>query len=662
MNASTVLSEVPGLLKAIPNWVSWKAVNKDGKDTKEPFIPGTSNHASSTDPATWTDFQTAVSCTRIDETQGVGFVIHGKATETGIVGFDLDGCRNQKTGELAPWADKIVDCLESYTEITPSKTGVRIWVIGKLPGDERVFNLDPSIGVGNKVKIEVFDRARYFTVTGDAIFEGSCPIETRDLTEVYKMCQSLKVQFPAKTSHTSQTSLNTADSSSESTKINRTGSVITSKLELLMHGKISASNPFVIEDAFGNSLEYPSHSEADLALCTLLAIKHGNNADAIYNDYAASSLFREKWGNREADFRKLTISKAIARAEHHLGETSIANAPNPKASQIPLWDRATPFSDIPDTPMEWILPGLIVKGETTMMTGDFGSFKSYMTYFIADAISQGGVFVNRAAQKHPVLVLDRENSKGTISLRRYLVGNLRNANNVRLLGRFTSTPAPAISDPELTSLCRTVQPFIIIDSMQDFHPGKKENDTDDMTEFAQEVNSLIDAGAVAVLIIHHVPKAGRGKSGKYRGATAIPGGVGGALFVEKIARLGVKIEGFKTRDGEDSMIELLLRFPSELEMKAKTGRVSYSIVRSGLDRNSELREAIVSHVALNGPSSGNSIAKSIGGDRNEIYAAIKILKDEKRLLDGKDGIRIAGAVTECPNGVNLDHSATAQAV
>ena len=48
--------------------------------------------------------------------------------------------------------------------------------------------------------------------------------------------------------------------------------------------------------------------------------------------------------------------------------------------------------------MEYIVPGLMVKGESTMMTGDFGSFKSYMSYFLADAISEGGMFVRRQVQ------------------------------------------------------------------------------------------------------------------------------------------------------------------------------------------------------------------------------------------------------------------------
>jgi hypothetical protein len=149
---------------------------------------------------------------------------------------------------------------------------------------------------------------------------------------------------------------------------------------------------------------------------------------------------------------------------------------------------------------------------------------------------------------------------------------------------------------------------------------------------------LIDAGAAAVLIIHHVPKTGKGKGGKYRGATAIPGGVGGALFVEKIGRLGVKIEGFKTRDGEDSAIELALAFPREDEIKDKSGRVKYSVVRSGLDRRSELQARILEYVRENAvvPDKerpmANSVAKALGGDRNEVYTMIKQLKNEGLLI------------------------------
>jgi putative DNA primase/helicase len=636
------LSSVPDLLKEMPNWVSWK-LTEDGD--KPLFVAGTNRHASSTDSSTWTDFITAMTKSTINRVEGLGFVIGGTAVEKHIVGVDIDGCLNPETDAIAPWADKIVDLLDSYTERTPSGLGLRVWTIGDWPFKEHKFNLSLSAGYGDKVGVEVYNIGRYFTVTGNKWFNEDVPVEKRNLSPLYNLCREVQGQFSRKTK--SQTELMAEPTRSESVKVEQPGSVITNKYELLMRGTVTGDKPLIIRDGFGNSVTYGDRSAADLALCTLSALKHGNNPDAIWNDYENSSLFRPKWEEREEDFRKLTIANAISTAERITRDSStkteILNT-QPQTNAVPnsarLWDRATPFSDIEDTPLEFIIPGLITKGESTMMTGDFGSFKSYMTYFIADAITEGGMFVRRTAQKHPVLVLDRENSKSTISLRRYLVGNLRDKKNAKLLGRFTNPQAPEINSAELLELCQTIHPFIIIDSMQDFHPGKKENDTDDMTAFSLELNELIDAGAAGVLIIHHVPKAGKGKGGKYRGATAIPGGVGGALFVEKVGRTGVRIEGFKTRDGEDSLIELLLEFPTEQEIKAKTGRVTYKIVKGGLDRSAELKDSILAYVQAHVKEklSRNKIAKGIGRDRVEIYGVINGLIADERLVDAANGI------------------------
>ena len=108
---------------------------------------------------------------------------------------------------------------------------------------------------------------------------------------------------------------------------------------------------------------------------------------------------------------------------------------------VPLWDRATPFCDIEDTPMEWIVPGLIVKGETTMMTGDFGSFKSYMTYFIADAITEGGMFVRRTAQN--ILCWCWTERIASARFTSTLFGRQpEGQKNAKLLGRFTTPVLP----------------------------------------------------------------------------------------------------------------------------------------------------------------------------------------------------------------------------
>src|ERR1700730_2622840 len=150
VDTTTPLQEVPELLKGMKNWVTWKhEATKDGGVTKVPKIPGTNCNASSTDPSTWRNFQTALNSTAISSTCGIGFMIGGEAIDKKIVGFDLDNCRHPETGTLTAWAEEIVDHLDSYTEVTPSGTGLRVLVIGEW-GKESGFNLNPGAGAGGE--------------------------------------------------------------------------------------------------------------------------------------------------------------------------------------------------------------------------------------------------------------------------------------------------------------------------------------------------------------------------------------------------------------------------------------------------------------------------------------------------------------------------------
>jgi putative DNA primase/helicase len=305
------LSSIPALLRSLPNWVSWKLVN----GTKPLFVVGTDRHASSTDPATWVSFERAAKETTVNETSGLGFVIGGQAIEHKLVGFDVDGCRNPNSGELTEWAQAIVTCLNSYCEITPSGRGVRVWVQGDMPANfQHVFKLNPSAGFGDKVQIEIYNSARFFTVTGNR--RGTNDIEYRNLKIAYELICDTQRQHPVP----SKTVATGGDEIGDGVQIKSTGLVVTNKYELLMRGTILSpeTQPCVIEDGLGNSLEYPSQSEADLALCTASALKHHGEEsveDAVWTDYESSALFRQRWGERESYFRERTIAKAIQTAE-----------------------------------------------------------------------------------------------------------------------------------------------------------------------------------------------------------------------------------------------------------------------------------------------------------------------------------------------------------
>jgi primase-polymerase (primpol)-like protein len=84
---------------------------------------------------------------------GVGFVF---TDETPYSGIDLDDCRDPESGKLTEEATAIVQDVSSYTEVSPSGTGVKIIVRGKLPAGKGT----------RKANIEMYSVGRYFTVTG----------------------------------------------------------------------------------------------------------------------------------------------------------------------------------------------------------------------------------------------------------------------------------------------------------------------------------------------------------------------------------------------------------------------------------------------------------------------------------------------------------------
>jgi putative DNA primase/helicase len=161
------ISALPQELQPFPQWVAWKYVPRKGrpKPAKVPINPRTSQNASPTDPTTWATVEKALDrCVR-DNLAGIGFVFTAEDPFTGI---DLDNCRNPVSEEIAPWAVRIVEALQTYTEISPSGTGLRLILKGKLPPRGR-----------KKGNIEMYDDKRFETITGQHLEGTPLTIEPR---------------------------------------------------------------------------------------------------------------------------------------------------------------------------------------------------------------------------------------------------------------------------------------------------------------------------------------------------------------------------------------------------------------------------------------------------------------------------------------------------
>lgn len=157
---------VPGELKTLTQFVVWRYEHRGGKPTKVPYTPGSNRRASHSDPTTWRPFHQATRALKTGRWAGIGYVF---AEDDFFCGADFDHVRDPRTGIIEPHVAEKLRRLDSYTEVSPSLSGMKVWVRAQLPGGR----------ARKKPGLEVYDRKRFFTVTGAFLPFVSLSIEDR---------------------------------------------------------------------------------------------------------------------------------------------------------------------------------------------------------------------------------------------------------------------------------------------------------------------------------------------------------------------------------------------------------------------------------------------------------------------------------------------------
>lgn len=297
----TDFSQIPWDMRNDDRWGCWRLEQRQAKPTKVPWsIVGRPHEAASTKPEDWCGFPEAASfyiLRRKPVMTGLGFRLG-----EGWAGVDLDGCRNPETGKIHPWAWSVIKRLDSYTEISPSLTGVKIFLVAEMPTQERHRSKDVPIK-----EIEIYDRGRYFTCTGQHLEDTPLEFAERspELAELYREL------FPPE--QTRQTVTPTP-----------MPTLADSELISKMLGAKNGSAVWQLWN--GDTGAYGSKSEADLALISHISFYVGRNPARIDSIFRQSRLYRDKWNERHGaeTYGALTIAKALSEAREfysaHRGE------------------------------------------------------------------------------------------------------------------------------------------------------------------------------------------------------------------------------------------------------------------------------------------------------------------------------------------------------
>lgn len=157
-------------LKAYDQWVGWREIpDKNGKIRKIPFGILSETCASIINTKTWGKYGDFSS-----KTKNKGFVL--TANDPFVV-IDLDHCLERADPvdwKLSDLATKIVFYLRSYTEVSPSGTGVHIWLKGKLPAAIK------------KAEFEIYSEKRYITVTENPLMNWNVELRQGQVTAIWE--------------------------------------------------------------------------------------------------------------------------------------------------------------------------------------------------------------------------------------------------------------------------------------------------------------------------------------------------------------------------------------------------------------------------------------------------------------------------------------------
>lgn len=261
-------------LIALPRWVCWSLEERNGKPTKVPRSGRAGHVIDATQAACWVRFEQAA---EYAERKGLGV---GIALGDGLAGIDLDRCRDPQTGAIAAWAVSIIRTFATYSEVSPSGTGVKLFLWAHLDQGRR------------RGPVELYGRKRFFTVTGQHLECTPTTVQPRQ-SELDALLRRL---FPPETRTERRTSGASALADQE-----------------LIERAMRARNGERFRRLWAGewqALGYGSQSEADAALVSMLAFWCDRDPARIDALFRLSGLCRAKWTERE-DYRSKTIERVL---------------------------------------------------------------------------------------------------------------------------------------------------------------------------------------------------------------------------------------------------------------------------------------------------------------------------------------------------------------
>jgi hypothetical protein len=503
-------SAIPQLLREQRRWAPWRAV-WNAKKQKYDKVPHRADRPeygiSSAKPEQWFSFDTALAAFRRNPERfaGVGYVMTGQHD---VVGVDLDHC--VEAGVVAPWAAEVVAQLGSYTEISPSGTGLRVMVRGEVPSD----------WVNHDVGIEIYggNEARFLTVTGEHL--AGAPLDVRTPRE--GVLKALETRYAKERRKADVIDLNMPEVLDE----------------LLLPDLGALDLPHTVRDFLTEGLHSGDRSRA-LFSASVALYSAGLADDEVFSvlansehaleialdhrrqdhDRALLYLWREhccKGKARAAELAPLSMDDFDA-----LPPEPTAAAAADRSMQGERFRVLAPGEFLQRRRAGWIVKGVLPRAQLALLIGASGSGKTFFALDLVGAIARGTDWRGRKVAKGRVAYICAEGAGGFrnrmeaytahhgVDLATFDIGVIPDAPNFLVAEDVKAVVAALRTFGKLD--------VIVVDTYAQVMPGGDENGGVDGGKVVKHCQLLHKITGAVVILVHHVgkdlSKGARGWSG-----------------------------------------------------------------------------------------------------------------------------------------------------
>jgi AAA domain len=248
---------------------------------------------------------------------------------------------------------------------------------------------------------------------------------------------------------------------------------------------------------------YPSQSEADSALCSMLAKTSNGDKARMDAAFRASALFRPKWDEMHGSqtYGELTIG------------TVLKNFRPNKSSEYDgdgsEWrDYVKSPAQMSREPLKFIVENFLPEEGITLLCGLSGHGKTLMVLSLVKSLCLGqpafGIPEFRIPQPVPVVYLGPETGEKSLYKRLAAFG-MGSWSDDRFVSRTLSDGLLlTLNDARTVEMCKGK--VVVLDTFVRFLDGHDENSSTEMQYMAESMFNLLRQGCRAVIPVTHSPK------------------------------------------------------------------------------------------------------------------------------------------------------------